>query len=62
MVTEVYPRHLYAGCPCYRCDSPTWTRISGLAIARRMSLCPTCGSKRCPGARDHDQHQDHTTR
>jgi len=51
---EPYPADLYPGCPCYRCDSPTWTTgLSGFAFAR-MTLCPTCGNKRCPGAVDHD--------
>nr|WP_324130082.1 hypothetical protein [Aeromicrobium sp.] len=49
-----YPEHLYPGCPCYRCDSPTWGSVAGIPIAR-MCLCPTCGNKRCPGAMDHDQ-------
>ena len=51
--TDAYPADLYPGCPCYRCDSQTWRSISGIPMAR-MSLCPTCGNKRCPGAADHD--------
>lgn len=52
-MSEVYPKELYPGCPCYACDSQTWERVP-LGFARlRMSLCPTCGNKRCPGAADH---------
>jgi hypothetical protein len=47
-----YPVELYPGCPCYACDSPTWQSVSGIPMAR-MSLCPTCGNKRCPAADDH---------
>jgi hypothetical protein len=50
-----YPRDLYPGCPCYACDSQTW-RVDptwGTAFSQRMSLCPQCGNKRCPGAADH---------
>lgn len=45
-----YPPEFYPGCPCFACDSPTWTNKFG---PERMSLCPTCGNKRCPGAIDH---------
>lgn len=51
-----YPEHLYPGCPCYRCDEPSWPRITvgdRSFPMGRMSLCPTCGNKRCPGAQDH---------
>jgi hypothetical protein len=50
-----YPTDLYPGCPCYACDSPTWPSDSvwGTAFSRRMSLCPHCGNKRCPGAANH---------
>ena len=54
---STYPVHLYPGCPCRRCDSVTWEwfyRDNGLF--QRMSLCPECGSKRCPGAMDHLRH------
>lgn len=48
----MYPTGLYPGCPCYACDSPTWAT----PFSARMSLCPTCGYKRCPGAMDHTKH------
>ena len=50
-----YPVDLYPGCPCYACDSATWTDLPGAApfLRVRMSLCPTCGCKRCPAAADH---------
>lgn len=51
-----YPAELYPGCPCYTCDSPTWPVFNGMLVRVRMSLCPTCGDKRCPGAQDHTQH------
>lgn len=34
-------------CWCHRCRS-------GLRLASRMIVCPTCGNKRCPRASDHD--------
>lgn len=51
-----YPAELYPGCPCWKCDSDTWPTVEGLGfpLRVRMSLCPTCGNKRCPGAADHD--------
>ncbi|AEQ20960.1 hypothetical protein E3_0470 [Rhodococcus phage E3] len=59
-VAAKYPTELYPGCPCYRCDSPSWPTITfrdGEEHAvGRMTLCPMCGSKRCPGAMDHTQH------
>jgi hypothetical protein len=61
-----YPQAWYPGCPCYACDSstwPTWADWLGLKdeakeadnrpMPIRMSLCPNCGNKRCPGAKDH---------
>lgn len=60
------------GCPCYKCDSPTWPTIAEWMqfdektmakltdaqreerVRVRMSLCPICGYKRCPGAADHE--------
>ncbi len=51
-----YPVGLYPGCPCYKCDSATWAPVgSGFSTLcrTRMSLCPKCGNKRCPGAADH---------
>ena len=54
-MSEPYPVGLYPGCPCTRCDSPNWpTSQWGFTFAR-MTLCPTCGNKRCPGAVDHDR-------
>lgn len=52
---HAYPAHLYPGCPCYACDSQTWKPWPGtdFVFAQRMSLCPTCGNKRCPAATDH---------
>lgn len=51
-----YPVDLYAGCPCHRCESPNWEMVTGLGFAMaRMTLCPTCSNKRCPGAVDHDR-------
>lgn len=48
-----YPADLYPGCPCFDCDSQTWH--TGFALGRmRMSLCPNCGNKRCPGAANHE--------
>lgn len=44
-----YPTDLYPGCPCVECMRE-WSTFT------RMALCPTCGSKRCPGASDHDNH------
>lgn len=43
------------GCPCHACDSRV-PRASG----KRMSLCPTCGNKRCPGAVDHRRECGHS--
>lgn len=57
MTDKPYPADLYPGCPCHVCDSPTWPTIQLGAFdvpMARMSLCPTCGNKRCPGAVDHD--------
>ena len=62
-----YPAEAYPnGCPCFTCDSPSWPTWSERLgkepkpdrgeddlIRVRMSLCPTCGNKRCPGAKDH---------
>jgi len=45
---SAYPAHLYPGCPCYTCDSKTWSYPGA-----RMTLCPRCGDKRCPAAHDH---------
>lgn len=57
-----YPAHLYAGCPCFKCDQPleTITFANGVKgqMLTRMSLCPECGDKRCPGAMDHDNHKE----
>lgn len=47
-----YPPEFYPGCPCYACDSPFWARVDNFPLMR-MSLCPKCGNKRCPGAKDH---------
>lgn len=56
-----YPKLFYPGCPCYRCDSPTWPRLlDGSVVFPRMSLCPNCGNKRCPGAVDHDNPCSHS--
>ena len=56
-----YPVALYPGCPCYTCDSMTWDqdgfRLRGELLPQRMSLCPSCGNKRCPGAIHHERHQ-----
>lgn len=49
-----YPVDLYPECPCTRCDSQYWPTYNGLTFAR-MTLCPNCGNKRCPGAADHDR-------
>lgn len=57
-----YPTESYPGCPCYVCDQKP--RIEAARTAgdifriypNRLSLCPTCGDKRCPGAIDHSQH------
>lgn len=57
-MTEPYPQHLYPRCPCFRCDqadTPEWPGLPGFKIPTRMSLCPTCGNKRCPGAADHNK-------
>ncbi|WP_238840702.1 hypothetical protein [Prescottella equi] len=54
-MTAKYPEHLYPGCPCFSCDSPTWpTETIGFT---RMSICPMCGDKRCPGAHHHAKHR-----
>ena len=50
-----YPVHLYAGCPCFKCDQP-FEEIDGFKLIIRMSLCPECGNKRCPGAMNHENH------
>lgn len=52
MPEKPYPQEFYPGCPCFACDSPTWALVGNIPVAR-MSLCPTCGNKRCPGAADH---------
>ena len=51
-----YPAELYPGCPCYACDSQTWPKEDGFGFPMRMSLCPTCGNKRCPAASDHARY------
>lgn len=51
-MSDAYPTELYPGCPCQTCDSPTWPVLHGIPLAR-MSLCPNCGNKRCPGAANH---------
>ena len=57
-----YPADLYAGCPCFKCDQPLETITFGngetVQILTRMSLCPVCGDKRCPGAMDHENHKE----
>jgi hypothetical protein len=56
-----YPADLYAGCPCFECDQAPRIAAAKTTIERfpnRMSVCPTCGSKRCPGADHHDRHKD----
>lgn len=49
-MTLPYPQEFYPGCPCWGCDSPTWANPF---LPERMSLCPSCGNKRCPGAVFH---------
>lgn len=61
---STYPEDLYDGCPCFACDQAP--RIAAATswietFPNRMSLCPTCGDKRCPGAIDHTQHPTATT-
>jgi len=51
---STYPADLYPGCPCYKCDQ----EVRDTFYPTRMSLCPVCGSKRCPGAADHRDHQE----
>lgn len=58
MTAAAYPEHLYPGCPCYACDSPTWPKYPNerggyFCPPARLSLCPRCGSKRCEGAVNH---------
>lgn len=53
-----YPAEFYPGCPCRACDAPTWP--AGWPGERRMSLCPTCGNKRCPGAANHTNECTHS--
>ncbi len=56
-----YPADLYPGCPCYACDQAPRVEAPSTPLDRfpsRMSLCPTCGDKRCPGALDHAQHPE----
>ena len=50
-----YPAELFPGCPCYACDSQTWKPYPGMkfVVPQRMSVCPTCGYKRCPSAMNH---------
>lgn len=52
-MSNPYPTEFYPGCPCWECDEPSWPEINGFKIRARMSLCPKCGNKRCPGAADH---------
>jgi hypothetical protein len=57
--------HPFDICVCLRCGPP-WrdTRpkpspddfVGNLTWNSYTALCPTCGSKRCPGAVDHDTH------
>lgn len=54
MEKKPYPVEFYPGCPCYACDSPTWPMMGDFKLRARMSLCPTCGNKRCPGAASHE--------
>ena len=54
-----YPADLYPGCPCAKCDMATQggsTQTKWGSMPTRMALCPTCGSKRCPGSSDHTTH------
>lgn len=54
-----YPADLYPGCPCYACDQAPRIEAAESWMGRlpnRMSLCPTCGDKRCPGALNHADH------
>ena len=55
-MTAPYPAEFYPGCPCYACDSKTWKPFPGtdMIFRNRMSLCPNCGNKRCPGAANHE--------
>ena len=57
-----YPADLYTGCPCFKCDQPLEELAVGggktIQVLRRMSLCPECGSKRCPGTMDHENHKE----
>jgi hypothetical protein len=56
-MTLPYPAEFYPGCPCYACDSPTWQTDPAFGVFNirvRMSLCPRCGNKRCPGAANHE--------
>lgn len=50
-MTATYPEELYPHCPCLRCNQPKEDEDG--FIFPRMSLCPTCGNKRCPAAADH---------
>ena len=50
--------HPFSICICTRCGPPwrtsrPWSEGDWATNASWMSLCPRCGSKRCPGAIDH---------
>jgi len=42
--------------PPFRAEVPNWRDSPFGGMASWMPLCPTCGSKRCPGAIDHRDH------
>jgi hypothetical protein len=48
-MTAPYPVELYDGCPCRTCCVET-------GESWKMHLSPQCGSKRCPGADEHNRH------
>lgn len=60
MTDKPYPADLYVGCPCFKCDQPFEEIVLGngetIQQLTRMSVCPECGNKQCPGASDHNNH------
>lgn len=40
------------GCGCWACDEPI-ADFGGIKLRVRMTVCGTCGNKRCPAAADH---------